>query len=293
MAVAVADGILGLEGQWTVGSLLLNTPQGSLPRVVFDKIAGLHGRAEADDDRAQNTGRIGETVYPSPQRGKNVTVDGRVQAYTLQDLRNTCNALRGQFAATAEQTITVAPDPAYGTVSWRFAARCTGLDIDDDQSNFPATASPSPWQREFTLALRQSDPRYYLTGGPETLAGGFASGSTETATNQGTAPADPVIVGTVANGALVTMENLSVPADPSGHAYLITAAAPQAGTLTADFAARTVKVDNGAGSVLACGLDYLSSTWWDQLVPGLAPGANQIKVTGLSSWNVSWTSASW
>lgn len=293
MSVAVADGILGLEAVWTCGSLTLNKPQGALPRVVFDKISGLHSRPEADDDRAQNTGRIGEIVYPSPQRGKTVVVEGRVQAYTLQDLRNLSNQLRGQFASTAEQTITVAPDPAYGTVSWHFNARAIQLDIDDDQSSYPSTASPSPWQRDFILGLRQSDPRYYLVGGPETLAGGFASGATETATNQGTAPADPVIVGTVANGALVTMENLTVPANPSGHAYLITAAAPQAGTLTADFAARTVKVDNGAGTVLAVGLDYLSSTWWDQLVPGLAPGANQIKVTGLSAWNVSWTSASW
>ena len=65
MAVAIIDGILGLEARhrWN-GIFLLNDLEGGLPRTKLTRITGIHSLPEADDEREPRTAMIGEWIFP-------------------------------------------------------------------------------------------------------------------------------------------------------------------------------------------------------------------------------------
>ena len=302
MPVAIIDGILGIEARhvWQ-GVTTLNdiekTPR--LPRVRVDRVRGLHSLPEADDNRAPNTARMGETPYPSFARGKTVVYEGRLQAATLQDLRQLEYELRAAFSErSTEGTMVAVPHADYGTESWFYAARVLQLDIDDEQP-FGYSRMPAPFERAFTLGLRQSDPRYYLSdaGSSGSIAGGVA----HNVTNEGTAPTEPAFV-INPNDETVIVENLSV-LDPDGEPVRLEFdfsdiwVPGDLENLRIDFRARTAIVDYeilGVAQVDQNVMPYLTGvTWWDENVPGLAPGVNQLRVTGATTWQATFYSASW
>lgn len=295
MTVTVADGPLGLEAihGWVAGdgvtTIDLNDRTAS-PRVVLDEITGLYDLPDADDLREQNTGRRGESLFPSFERGKTVNYAGRIQAATLQDLRTLSTQVRAAFQErNLEGTMVLTPDPAYGSIAWFYRARVIGLSIPEKQDRAP-TAQPGPWQRDLLITLRLSDGRFYLAGDPD-VEDSLADGATQPVTNAGRAPTEPFIAGNLTD-TTVLIENLSI-ARPDGNAFLQFADLPDADSLAVDFATRTAWL-NGPGSTVRDAMPYLTpeSDWWDELVPGLDPGVNQVRAYGLSSWSVTWRTAS-
>jgi hypothetical protein len=294
MPFTVADGPLGLEGifTWNGGAAVLND-QSAMPRVELEEIGGLYGKPANDNFRDNRVGRHGQIPRPSYNRDKTPTFSGLVIASSLAELRSYRSDLLAAFEESyLELPMRISPHGSVGGPSWYFMARCIGCDIPERQ-DASRNASPTPWQRTFTLSLDMSDGRFYLVGGPES-AGPFADATTHTVTNQGRAETEPIIAGTITNLAQVTLENLTVTTS-NGTARLRFVDLPTGATdLSVNFAARaaTVTVD-GTDQDAWPFLDAFYSQWTDELIPALVGGANQLKATGLDDWTVQFTSASW
>jgi hypothetical protein len=190
-------GVLGLEArhEWENMGVVLNEPRAwGYPRYKLRRIGGLHSSPEADDNRDDRQGQLGQRARPSLVRGKTITYEGTVEALTLPDLRAACNDLRYVFGERRwEGRMNVLPDPSavLGMPMW-FRARATSLEIDDEQT-LDERHVPSPWCRDFVLSLRMGDPRFYEWEEQtvsQDIHDGQASVSIE---HPGSAPTDPVI----------------------------------------------------------------------------------------------------
>ena len=290
-AATLGEGVLGLEAIHNFNGAALNS-LGGFPRYNVDRITGLRSRSESDDVREPNRGRSGEQPFASPPRGKTVTYEGRVQALSLETLRGACNGLLNAFADTNfPKWCTVSPHPSRGGVSFSYYARSLSCDIDDEQLRSGRTAVPSPYERRFTASLRQLDSRYF---GPTVTSGTYANGSTQTVTNTGWAPAEPLftLLGPI-SGSGIRIERVGGP-DPRFFelADSIAWAAINAGKrLTVDFFNRIATSPEIGGDFTS--LLQFNSTWWDDQVPGLHSGAQSIQVTGSSGWTVAFSPAFW
>jgi hypothetical protein len=285
MPTSINDGPLGLEvkHQWVGadGAAVTLGEQAANPRYKLDRITGLFGLPEADDLRAPRAGGIGEIVYPGNARGKTVTYEGRIQAQSLQQLRQMAATLRRAFAHRSWQgRMDLVPLAAYGTDEWSFIARAVALDMDEDQ-DVSLRHTWGPFQRTFIIGLRLADPRFYYKA--RTLAGyTVATGSPGSVNVLGNAPADPKFDIPVGAGANVSIT--------SGGKTLRFLGLP-AGTLSVDFAARTAYV---GGTDVSGYQDFNVSNWWDENVHGLEPGTNSLSVTGGSgAWQVGWWPRAW
>lgn len=137
--------------QWSSG-LTLNA--GGMPRIVIEKIVGLHALPEADDFRASRTEQPGEIIYPSFARGKTITYNGTIYANSWGNLRTWESTMYWSFwDRSNEGNMNVGG-------AYRFYARPLALEMDDEQTVGPH-AIPYPYQRPFVLSLRLSDPNYY------------------------------------------------------------------------------------------------------------------------------------
>lgn len=271
MTVALVDGILGLEGihTWTAasGEVFALNDMTSPNHVSLEKIAGIHSTAEADDNRSFRTAMPGEIVYPSYRRGKTIVYEGRIRAGSLQALRAKCNEMRRAFRErSVEGTMWVAPHASYGSGSWGYNARAMQLEIDTTFTS-PQNHPWGPFQHSFTLGLRMSDARYYWS--IVATAGDIASGTTVVVNNQGTTATDPIFtISVLSSPKTVTVENLT-----TGKSIVLTAL--PVSLVTVNFKTRTIRNNNGADF---SGYFSPASTWWDELVPGLVPGNNSVRV---------------
>lgn len=295
MSVAMADGPGGLEfthqfapgdgGTAVLMNKLMTTDLSTilLPRVKFDRMPGFRSLPEADDNREQRTARIGSTVLPSLVRDKTFTVDGKLQAANMTDLRGLERQMLAAFGErNVEGTWSAIPlaawDPVNGATDyWQASMRVMAY---EPQTDFPAglNALPSAYQLPFVLTMRMSDPRWFWTD-----AATATHASSATATNLGSAPADPTITVAGASGT-VTITNTTV-----DNRQLVFLGLPS-GSLVIDFDARTALI--GASDALPY-LDTYESDWWDIGIPGLRSGANTITQSGGTSVTVDWQHAAW
>lgn len=266
--LTLADGPPGLEAthEWELLGRALNDVVGTLPRYKLTKITGYNSLGEIEDLRDVNTGRVGETAYPSVMRGKTITYEGVVEAQSYEQLRSLSSALRGAFADTwAEHRMVVNPYTGWGSQQFAFWARTMALDMDEEQT-FAGTAVPSPWQRAFTLSVRMSDPRRYAWPTPVDAV----AGTSQVVTNLGTAPSDPVITLTgITDPSDVWVRNLTIGTE------LFFRELPVTADVVIDFHNRKITQagypNDQSGLLLPS-----SSDWWNEGVPGIAPGDNQI-----------------
>jgi hypothetical protein len=258
------------------------------PRIVLDKINGIHSRADGDDIREPRRGHMGEWVYPSSLRGRTITYEGRIQALDLVSMRTKANSLRSVFASSEpEDPMLVSPPVARGGVAWIMWVKPLGLDMDDVQE-FGPTRVPTGFQRAFTASVRQSDPRFYVNGSLSLFG---SSGGTLSVTNSGNAPAEPwFILTSLAGSGDITLQRLGT--DP--RSLIIdgdTIRDGGAASLSVDFKSRVVTAVDQPGSDYSGAVKF-ASDWWDDQVQGLIPGAQNIKVTG-AAWNLQYHHASY
>jgi hypothetical protein len=259
----------------------------------LNRIGGLHSRADYDDNRGNHTARPGEYLLPSMARGRTVTYEGTLLAGSLGALRDAEALMRYAYAAT-EGMMLVEYNPIYATAEqlvWLYFGRPTALDITDEQTAGATAAHPHA--RDFTLAIRQHDPRYYrwnpadgagfTSAGPFTVAGDYFI-----VTNDGTAPADPVFV-LSAPGTNVTIHN-----DTAGWTMNLAGLPSLAGsTLNIDFGQRLAW--KGAFEADLTGYINLATTdAWDAGKEGLAPGDNMIyAVSSAGDWTAKFRGSYW
>lgn len=264
------EGPLGLEGrhQWNSG-IMLNNKTSGYPRAKLLSIPGLRKKPEADDNRAPQTGRDGEVIYPSLIRGKNVTYEGVIQALDLQSLRTFQTNLVAQFVPMGQGSMVITPSPGRGGVAFTALARCLEFDPVEEITR-GLNSVPSPYQLEFTMTMRMHIPMFFAFGMPQQKVT-VGTDTNIDVYNPSKAPTYPTLSVPFAAGATVNLYN-----DTIG-AKLQFTALPNAGTLVLDFLKRTAKV--GGVDVMHY-MDDVQSNWWDEGVPGLTAGNNQIRQTG-------------
>lgn len=311
MAHEPVDGPLGLEGrhQFKSGDQF---PPGTEAEVLLygkhqreedawlkiDRIIGLHGLGDADDNRDPAEGRSEEIPYPSAQRGRSVVYEGRVCAYTLPDMRRAANEFRSVAAESRERrtgSMTIV-DPADTGQGFATGMRCIALDIDDLQA-FGPNHQPSPYVRNFTLGLRAHSPRWIWYPIESGLA--KAESAIFTVENEGLAPADlkfdvfsdgspmDVTLQNNTTGKFLSFVGMPIPAGDLLHIDWTQRAAVW--VEAANYPAYTPNED------MMPYFDSENSDWWDAMEWGLGHGDNAIQVIGtnVDHWDVYWQHTSY
>jgi hypothetical protein len=286
-AATIAEGVLGLEGIHTANSFALNDLS-TYPQAKLRRILGLHSK-ELDDASMPASGRVGEISLPSLQRGKTVTYEGELRATSLPSLRTIANDMRGAFQQDDTYTFVVAPPVARGGASHFFGARVLQLTLDDEQTRGPS--SHQRYSRAFVLAVRQYDPRYYVSA--QVSDTGNTPGSTATVVNDGTAPSEP----TFNFPGDPALDQVEVRNQTTGRELLftgLTGLVDTGETFRIDFGRREV-YNVQTGDDLSGRMDVAGSDWWDEGEPGIIPGTNVIwgGGTGTVSWDVAFYPANW
>lgn len=248
--------------------------------------SNFYGLPDSDNSTIPRQGQRGLLGLPSEELGATVVYNPVVvMARSLELLRSTAAEFRHAFQdRTNEGTMLLTPHATYSDIPWYFLARCT--DLEPRGGDFQWNRGQRLFfAQQYVLSLLRLDPRFYVAGDPEEISG--ASAATVVATNDGRASTDPVFTITVPGGTPdIHLENLSLPT-PAGHAELWLRDVP-AGELVIDMRNRTMELD---GLVADGFFDSAASDWLDELVDGLKPGANSIKVTG-GAWSMSFRHAS-
>lgn len=255
--------------QWNSG-IVLNTLD-ARPRIKVDKITGRFSLAESPDVREPKTGRRGEKIYPSYPLGKTEVWEGSVQGRTLDSVMIATHDLRHAFRDRSSSGIMT----ILGEQQWIYTARVQQLDADSSHAEYDA-ARFLPWQVPFVLGLRMDDGRYYAW--PTIVGAGVTvdDGDVYTFTNQGRTDTDPVVTVAVASGGTdVTITSVTLSKS------LVFLDVP-AGSLVVDFRKPLATI---AGDDAVRYLDDDSSDWWDEGVPGIVPGDNDVTVDG-GDWSI-------
>jgi hypothetical protein len=136
------------------------------PHYRITDVVGLQGFDFADVSEPK-TEAPGEVPYPTRPGAVNVTYSIEVRGRTLQEMRAGGQALRTAFGPDIltgippERVMIVTPHPDYGTQEHAFLARCLQCVPPSDAQAKPASASPTPFVRNWTIGLRRYDPRIY------------------------------------------------------------------------------------------------------------------------------------
>jgi hypothetical protein len=204
MSVDILDGPLGLEARLVLPNRAAYTMNDrsvaarSAARVIFDAIGNWGALGDREDRRSPRRGMIGEQALRAILLGKTLSPKGRVQAPSRQLLVRAVREFQAAMNDDQEQRFELWPHPDYGSIGHYFHAATLALDgLDDDQTNYSPQSLPTPWQRDFTLSIRLSDPRMYVI---DDLAGtGFTRrvDAHASRTSAGTPRPIPVISGTL------------------------------------------------------------------------------------------------
>lgn len=133
-----------------------------LPWIKLLRIEGWSDAAELEDRRASRTYGRGEVAYPPDEIGRTVIYVCEIRATTREEVRSLVTASRRGFADDRDGTMTVAPYPVPGGVTWTLAARCLQFDADDTFSYYRKRRAPYRWG--MAISLRMADPLYYSDG---------------------------------------------------------------------------------------------------------------------------------
>lgn len=290
-----ADGPGGLnhEHEWNNGAIAINNKIGVMPRIYLDPadgITGLFDLPDHSDPREKRTAAIGEAIYPDQPGGKTVVYKGELEAATEGELNNLRQFMRGNFAQgmNTERIMKIIPRVEMGADVWAYMSRVLsgGLQINEGihrSRNHPHGA----YARNFQLSLRMSDPRFFLFSGY--LETGLIDSFDLLPVTNYDAPADPIFtVNLPVAGMSVELKNTDIVTPGGFDARLLFEALPGGGgkTLIVDFreGGRTAKISDGTDAIRYLNTGY--STWWDELIPGIAPYGGTLTTEGGGQWKV-------
>jgi hypothetical protein len=143
------------------------------------RITEIDGLADADirDARDQNPGFHGETAFDAFYGGRTITLTGRIEAYTLEKLRDMQAALHLAFAELSEKPL------IFRTGNWRrdhmiYCRKINPISMRESQGNWN-------FYRDFVVTLRASNPRIlsYQENVADSFYGFFDPFDSDTLTN--------------------------------------------------------------------------------------------------------------
>lgn len=246
--------------------------------VRLREIPGLHALPEREDPRAKKSGRHGETSRDRTYGGKTVVYRGVLEAPSLPELYVARTQLLAAYADLRPGVMQIIRHTDHPGPTHQYTARVLEADVPDVQAN-------AQYEREVTVGLRLDDPRIYFPS----LAVDETDSDEVTVTNEGSAPADPLIIITVPTGLpdIVITDGTRTITVPDVYDQ----------PLYVDFKARTVmQLDVGSDPPFLYPIPFLlsGSGWWDPYVDGIAPGATvTITQTGGDDITVQFTPSTW
>ncbi len=268
-------GPLGIEAVIEYNGLLLNR------LTDYDKyrITSIDGLADADirDSRSVNPGRHGETAFQAFYGGRTLVLNGRIEAHTLNKLRDMQRELRLAFNELEEKPLIFKSyfgSPYDKVIYCRKGASLTMPEKQDDLRAF----------RDFQITMRASNPRFLTYD--QRAASWIATGSTASfqfmfgPTNDGTFSAEPRMILTG------PMTNPSIHNHSTDETFVLETTIPTSVSYTVDVAQRTIF---DSFNQIKLGDISASSDWIT-----LDPGSNLIEIsaTGLTN-GVSGVSILW
>jgi Phage tail protein len=250
----------GVEAVFEYNGLYLNV----LNNVDRYKIKSIDGLDDADmrDQREDNPGDDGETAYPSFYSGRPLQMQGTIQAYTLQKMRDMILALEQAFSNIREER----PLIIHGLrVEQKVFINCrknAKLTIQETQNDYR-------FFRDFLIPLRASNFRFLSLVRPSTTVSGLNAGaaSVMSVTNLGSYPAQCAIRltgGMTAPRVTNLTNNTMVKFEPT-----VVMTATSVRDISSFQSERWVKDENGNNKYNEITLD---STWVT-----LEPGVNNIE----------------
>jgi hypothetical protein len=285
----LAEGPLGLEGLHSYRGVTLNNNL-VMPRYRLKRITGLHSKAEADNLSDPAQGFMGELPRPGHKRGKTIVYIGKIEALSLPSMRVAESNLKAAFSQDGvEEYVTISPPAGRGGQSIIYGARVLSCDIDDEIS--ATMQDVILHKRDFTISLRQSNPRYF---GDVVNTGNIGNTATAVCNNAGNAPVDHIMILNGPIASTVTVQKTSGDLKHLTFGPSIAFAAIDAG--------KQLVLGWGAQPFAYCpqipGSDFtplvtFESDWWDDGEPGLVPGNNSIVAIGVGSFQVQWRHAVW
>ena len=245
----------GIECHFKYNGLLFNNTR-VIDKIRVTNIAGLDD-ADVRDSREENPAYEGETPYSSLPGGRTIVFTGRVEAYTLQKLRDMQMAIRNAFIDTSEEK------PLYfltGNSSYNHYIMCkkfSKLQWDEEQTK-------DNFFRDFQITLRASNPRFLRTTRKyEVIPYNTPSTSLD---NEGNYYSQPIVK------FIDNLDNIQLYNDATDETFKFDPAVQilTGSSITVDFAKNTI-IDNNGNNVFG----YLDpeSDWLS-----LAPGTNNIEI---------------
>lgn len=269
----------GLETKFEYNGLYLN----DLSLTDKYRVMSIDGLADADirDSRAVNPGRHGETAFQAFYGGRTLVLSGRIEAHTLNKLRDMQQALRLAFNELEEKPLILHSfhGPAYDMVIYcRKGASITMGEKQEDWRYF----------RDFQLTLRAANPRFLTYD--QKAETWTAANTSETfafmfgATNAGTFEAEPkfIVTGPITDAYIYN--------HTTGEAIVIDGTIPLGESWTIDVAKRTVFDNYGVSH-----LGSLSPTsrwvtvqpagnYYELSATGLTVGTTSISILYHNTW---------
>jgi hypothetical protein len=119
------------------------------------RITQIDGLADPDirDSRDVNPSAHGETTYPSYYGGRTITLAGRIEAYSLDKLRDMQQALKQTFNDISRERALIfrTPDPRDDIML--ICKKSTAMTMIESQADYR-------FFRDFLITLRASNPRF-------------------------------------------------------------------------------------------------------------------------------------
>jgi phage-related protein len=144
----------GLESTFNYGGLTMN----DLTVVDKFRITKISGIDDPDirDSREENPGYHGETAFEALYGGRTLVLEGTIECYTVNKLRDMTQALRTAFVDLTEKPLYfLTGDPNLNHyINCRKSAK---INIEEEQTDV------DKFFRDFQVTLRASDPRFYKT----------------------------------------------------------------------------------------------------------------------------------
>lgn len=172
----------GVEAVFEYNGLYLNV----INNVDRYKIKSIDGLDDADmrDVREDNPGDDGETAYPSFYSGRPISIQGTIQTYSLQKMRDMIMALQQAFSDIRNEKPLIIHGISQDQQVFLNCRKTSKLAIQETQNDFR-------FYRDFLIPLRASNFRIMSLVRPAVTVAGLNAGaaSVMSITNLGSYPA--------------------------------------------------------------------------------------------------------
>jgi hypothetical protein len=168
----------GLESPWEYNGLILND-RSTVDKITILKIDGL-ADADVRDSREVNPSSDGETPGLALYGGRTVVLSGRVQAVTINKLRDMQQAIREAFADLSTERPLICKTDRVARDAYIYCRKSQAIAWSEEWNH------GQRFYRDYMVTLRASDPRWqsflsslvqYEISGASDLSDGVVVGS--------------------------------------------------------------------------------------------------------------------